>query len=126
VFYVGDWDPSGLYMNEVDLPRRLERYTGNVQLIRVALTAEDVGDPALPTFSAEEKEKDPRYRWFVQHYGHQCWELDALNPATLRARLEAAIHSVIDWSAWRRCAATEQQERQSIRDFIGRWNDAIA
>ncbi len=26
VFYVGDWDPSGLFMSEVDLPRRLERY----------------------------------------------------------------------------------------------------
>jgi hypothetical protein len=26
-YYVGDWDPSGLYMSEVDLPSRLVRYT---------------------------------------------------------------------------------------------------
>jgi hypothetical protein len=126
VFYVGDWDPSGMYMNEVDLPKRLERYEGNVQLVRVALTTEDIGDPALPGFAASEKKKDPRYPWFVANHGHQCWELDALNPAVLRQRLEAAIHDVIDWRAWQRCAATEQQERQSIHDFIGRWNDAIA
>jgi hypothetical protein len=24
--YVGDWDPSGLHMSEVDLPERLQRY----------------------------------------------------------------------------------------------------
>ena len=26
--YIGDWDPSGLYMSEVDLPTRLARYGG--------------------------------------------------------------------------------------------------
>ena len=28
VLYVGDWDPSGLYMSEKDLPERLGRYGG--------------------------------------------------------------------------------------------------
>jgi hypothetical protein len=28
VLYVGDWDPSGLCMSDVDLPERLERYDG--------------------------------------------------------------------------------------------------
>jgi hypothetical protein len=31
VIYVGDFDPSGLHMSEIDLPRRLKRYGGNVQ-----------------------------------------------------------------------------------------------
>src|SRR5215217_1009832 len=37
VFYVGDWDPSGLHMNEVDLPTRLDEYGANIILRRVAL-----------------------------------------------------------------------------------------
>jgi hypothetical protein len=36
--YVGDWDPSGMYMSEVDLPGRLERYGGDAEIERVALT----------------------------------------------------------------------------------------
>jgi hypothetical protein len=29
VLYIGDWDPSGMYMSELDLPRRLARYSTN-------------------------------------------------------------------------------------------------
>ena len=37
--YVGDWDPSGLYMSEVDLPARLARYGGAaIEVKRIALT----------------------------------------------------------------------------------------
>jgi hypothetical protein len=39
--YVGDWDPSGLHMSAVDLPRRLREYGGNVELIRVAVHEAD-------------------------------------------------------------------------------------
>jgi hypothetical protein len=61
VLYVGDWDPSGLYMSEHDLPDRLSRYDGDhVSLQRVALTREQLHD--LPSFPATDKRKDPRYR----------------------------------------------------------------
>jgi hypothetical protein len=50
--YVGDWDPSGMYMSEVDLPARLERYGGDTEIKRVALTGADVAAGNLPPFSA--------------------------------------------------------------------------
>jgi hypothetical protein len=79
VLYVGDYDPSGLYMSEHDLPERLERYGGDhVDLQRIALLKADV--PGLPSFPAADKKKDPRYRWFVKNFGHRCWELDAMDP----------------------------------------------
>jgi hypothetical protein len=53
VLYAGDFDPSGLHMSEVDLPRRLERYGGNVSLIRIAFTKEDVDAGALPSFEGD-------------------------------------------------------------------------
>ena len=48
--YVGDYDPSGMYMSEKDLPERLERYDGgHVILKRIALTQEQLaGLPLLP------------------------------------------------------------------------------
>jgi hypothetical protein len=62
--YVGDWDPSGLYMSEEDLPGRLTRYGGDhVEVERVALTREQLA--GLPSFPATDKRKDPRYKWFI-------------------------------------------------------------
>lgn len=51
VLYVGDWDPSGLCMSEVDLPGRLRKYDGHhVVLKRIALTQDQLAD--LPSFPA--------------------------------------------------------------------------
>jgi hypothetical protein len=36
VYYVGDWDPSGLHMSEVDLPRRLERRRAPASVVTVS------------------------------------------------------------------------------------------
>lgn len=79
-FYVGDYDPSGLYMSEVDLPRRLAAYGAAVDLRRVALGEQDVADPDLPPFDVETKRRDRCYAWFWARYGGRCWELDALPP----------------------------------------------
>ena len=117
VFYVGDYDPSGLYMSERDLPERLSRYGGEVDLRRLALTAADVMDPGLPGFDAATKRKDPRYKWFVANHGTRCWELDAMSPPVLRQRVRNAILAEINQAAWEHCAMIEAAERESLRKF---------
>jgi hypothetical protein len=83
VLYVGDFDPSGLFMSEEDLPARFAKYNGDhITLRRIALTARQVG--RLPWFPASDKRKDPRYKWFVANHGPNCWELDAMDPNDLR------------------------------------------
>jgi hypothetical protein len=122
VFYLGDWDPSGLHMSDVDLPRRLARYDGQVFLQRLALDATDlVGD--LPWFSVETKAKDPRYRWYLQKFGgcSKCWELDALSPVVLRDRVAQAIRARLDLEAWHRADVVEQAERDSIASILRTW-----
>src|SRR5262245_54386981 len=84
VLYVGDYDPSGMFMSEHDLPERLERYDGgHVELRRIALKREQTED--LLSFPASDKKKDKRYGWFVRNFGVWCWELDAMDPNDLRA-----------------------------------------
>ena len=40
ILYVGDYDPSGMYMSEVDLPNRMEKYEGHhVMIKRIALAS---------------------------------------------------------------------------------------
>jgi hypothetical protein len=122
ILYVGDWDPSGLHMSEIDLPRRLEAYgadTERFQIRRVALTAGDLDD--LPSFDAVSKKKDPRYTWFVETYGEQCWELDALSPADLRDRVETEIRGLLDIETWERYVRAETVEQASIVSAVSKW-----
>ena len=118
--YVGDWDPSGLHMSEVDLPRRLDKHGACVELERVAVTEDDTNS-GLPEFAAEDKRRDPRYSWFVSRYGRRCFELDAVDPNVLRARVERAIRDQIDFEAWDRCKAVEQAELQSLIEVMESW-----
>jgi hypothetical protein len=120
VFYVGDWDPSGLHMSEVDLPRRLDEYGADVDLTRAALTKDDTNS-GLPEFDAEEKRDDPRQKWFVRQYGQRCFELDALDPNELRGRVERIIRSQIDFKTWDRCKVVEKAELQSLVDVMESW-----
>jgi hypothetical protein len=115
--YVGDWDPSGLHMSEVDLPRRLGEYGGVVELRRVALTLDHtmLGEG----LALEGKQKDTRHQWYVSRYQvNRFWELDGLDPRLLRDEVEHAIRSLVDPEAWDRCMTIEQAERESLEGIF--------
>jgi hypothetical protein len=124
-FYVGDWDPSGLHMSEVDLPQRLREYGANVVLLRVALDNKDVANSGLPHFDAEDKRGDTRHHWYVHQYGPRCFELDALDPNVLRDRIEQTIRAEIDFDAWERCKIAEKAEHQSLIEVMESWGRSI-
>jgi hypothetical protein len=123
-FYVGDWDPSGLHMSEVDLPQRLREYGAKVILVRVALDYADVANSGLPYFAVETKRGDTRYQWFVGKYGERCYEVDALDPNVLRARVEHSIRAQIDFEAWDRCKVVEAAEHRSLIEVMKSWREA--
>lgn len=121
--YVGDWDPSGLYMSERDLPGRIEKYEGHhVAVHRIALIRDQLR--GLPSFPATDKRKDPRFKWFIQSYGTRCWEIDALDPNVLRDCVEEKIKEQIDWEEWDRCAIVNKAEQESLRGFLKSWAQA--
>jgi len=120
ILYVGDFDPSGMYMSEKDLPNRFSKYDGNhVTTRRIALTRKQV--KGLPSFPAADKRKDPRYKWFRSNYGDRCWELDAMDPNHLRVCVETAIVALIEPVAWQRCEIINQAERESLQTILQKW-----
>ena len=119
ILYVGDYDPSGMHMSEVDLPERLERYGGVADISRIALMRDDCD--GLEPFSIEEKKKDSRLPWFQERYGDLCWELDAMDPNDLRARVREEIVSRIDMAAWLHCKKTEDAEKESLNRYVKAW-----
>jgi hypothetical protein len=125
ILYVGDYDPSGLYMSERDIPERLIRYGGrHVSIRRIALLRDDctlLG--RRPAFNVKDKIKDPRTPWFRKTYGQLCWELDAMDPNDLRSRVEDEINEHIEPVAWERCRVVDVAERESMRSFLNNWKD---
>jgi hypothetical protein len=123
VLYVGDLDPSGMFMSEQDLPARFAKYGGDhIKLRRIALTPQQVR--GLPSFPAADKRKDPRYQWFVANHGRDCWELDAMDPNDLRDCVEREIGKLIEPTAWRRCEVVNKAEQQSLRTILEQWRGA--
>lgn len=123
VFYLGDWDPSGMYMSEADIPKRMVEYGGRLAFDRIALTSTDIASSELAklSFLASDKCDDSRHSWFVKNIGTQCWELDAMSPVTIRDRVEASILDMIDMELWNRYQAAEEVELASLEDFLGEW-----
>ncbi len=118
--YVGDFDPSGLYMSQHDLPERLARYEGDhVEVKRITLTREQTR--GLPSFPASDKKNDTRYEWFVDNFGKRCWEIDALDPNDLRGCVESEIKKLIEPAAWKRCTTINEAEQQSLRTVLDAW-----
>jgi hypothetical protein len=148
ILYVGDYDPSGMWMSEVDLPKRLARYSSDdpsdkdisidearemlagvgLEIRRIALTnhhtrmiGKTASFPASDKKGDDEKNGDSRYQWFVTNYGAYCWELDALSPNDLRECVEQAIIAELDFETWERYIEVERLEREAIVDTCKSW-----
>ena len=127
IFYIGDHDPSGRHMSEIDLPKRLARYGGQATIVRLALDERDIqADSELPWFPAADKTADSRHEWFTEQFGQRCWEVDALSPPVLRDRLDEAIKAMLDLDAWNHAVRIEQAEVDSMQSILGNWKRTIS
>ena len=141
--YLGDYDCSGMFMSERDLPRRFVQYASANPSIRLSpdevvyfanewgldvvkriavLQADTLTLGRRLAFPASDKRKDPHYRWFVEHYGDWCWEVDAMNPNDLLERVRGAILAELDRAAWDRYVTAEAVELDSIVATVRTWN----
>ena len=68
---------------------------GNIQPVKVALTAEDVRNYNLPS-DLDAKPSSPNYEKFIEKNGTKAVEFDAMPTKLLQSKLREAIESVID------------------------------
>lgn len=119
VLYIGDFDPSGLYMSEIDLPRRLERYGSRWKFERIAVLRDDTMH--LPSFDVATKRDDARHDWYRSNYGSRCWELDAIDPNNLRRRVREQIETRLNLPLWEHAKRVEAAEVESMQEFHTAW-----
>jgi hypothetical protein len=135
VLYVGDFDPSGLQMQE-DLEERINLVagsTGSIEVKRLGLTREQVRQYRLPgqkvKLPAEKKEGDGRLKKgedsraakYVKQHGKLCWEVDALPPELIPNFIEQAVEAVIDNKKLGHAQTMQEREKKRLLKLANEW-----
>jgi len=124
ILYVGDHDPSGVDMSH-DIETRLKEFTNDVvcfDMIPVALTMEQVREYSLPPNPA--KETDSRAAKYIEEFGRESWEVDALRPEVLISLVEKAILEYLDVDMMNAIITKENREREKL-GYVAKNFDAL-
>ena len=116
ILYYGDLDPSGEDMVR-SLRERLGHFGCNPEIIKCALTLEDVKKYNLPPALA--KKTDTRRAAYVEKFGDVCVELDALRAAILQSRLKNNLETYLDLGALELVKQAEQTDKERLRTLLG-------
>lgn len=153
VLHLGDHDPSGIDMTR-DIHDRLRTFLlqdwlneempeiGTVKVSdiisniesrcggrtwfsvnRIALNFDQIRQYNPPPNYA--KSTDARFRGYMELYGTDSWELDALDPATLDALIEDHISDVMEADIYEMFLRTEDAHRELLVRAATRWGDVV-
>lgn len=109
ILHFGDHDPSGMDMTR-DILDRLELLSGVcIHVNRIALNMDQVNEYNPPPNPA--KLTDSRVGYYIQHYGRDSWELDALEPLVIVDLIRQSTLALRDNGLW---SEKEEQERHDV------------
>lgn len=125
IIHLGDHDPSGIDMSrDIDDRLSLFCYADGVApplIHRVALNMDQVREFNPPPNPA--KLTDSRSTGYVERYGDDSWELDALSPQVIDQLIRDQVMQFIDNDAWAEDRLRMEAGRQAIEDVAARFRD---
>jgi len=114
ILHFGDHDPSGIDMSR-DIVDRLEVFGVDVDFYRLALNMDQIDEYTPPPNPA--KITDSRARVYISEYGHESWELDALDPAVLENLVRRHVHVYRDDRLWAEDVEREEDARRRLKEL---------
>ena len=96
-----------------DLVDRWATFGVTPDVRRLALNMDQVEEfdpPPNPT-----KMSDSRAPSYVDQYGYDSWELDALTPSVLHGLVRDAVEPLIDTDAWEETDEYDASERETLQ-----------
>lgn len=118
VLHLGDHDPSGIDMTR-DIEDRLHLFGAHVAVERLALNMSQVREYNPPPNPA--KETDSRFADYVEKFGDESWELDALEPTVLVNLVNEAAARYVDTRAWNKVIKQEAEYRERLQLCANEW-----
>ena len=115
IIHLGDHDPSGIDMTR-DIEERMSLFVGGpVEIVRIALNMDQVDEYQPPPNPA--KMTDSRFEGYVDRFGEDSWELDALPPNVIADLIEKEILDRLDLNLWEREMEEEQEGKDTLRQM---------
>lgn len=123
IIHLGDHDPSGIDMTR-DIQERLDMFGADVYVKRVALTMEQIDFYSPPPNPA--KITDSRCDKYIAQYGHESWELDALEPKVITDLIKEQVTMYRDDGLYQRVCNKENREKRELQMLCDHYDDAVA
>ena len=120
IFYLGDFDPSGMDMIR-DVEDRIREFANRdfesfpLKVIPIALTKTQIKKYNPPPNPA--KRTDPRAKAFIKEHGATSWEVDALPPNVLNKLLEDEIRRHIDTDKYKEIVSREIADKDRLEEL---------
>lgn len=116
ILYIGDFDPSGINMLEEAEEWVRADGAGDLIVERIAIDEKDYQEPKVPHLPVNRK--DARATEFIERYGDEVVEVEALPPKVLQERLRSSLHRHMDLKAWKKANEREKREIQDIHNRL--------
>lgn len=123
IIHLGDHDPSGIDMTRDTIDRLQLFAPGKIEVERIALNMDQVEEYGPPPNPA--KVTDSRAVDYIAKFGHDSWELDALEPMVIVELVRDKIHDIRNQAHWTESVEREDQERQLLTNVAERWADVV-
>lgn len=125
ILHLGDHDPSGIDMSR-DIRDRLELFMEAhgvmaAEVKRIALNEEQVERYAPPPNPA--KVTDSRAPKYIERFGRESWELDALEPTVLIDLIRTEVERVMDKRKWQARYDEQESQRELLTKASEKWED---
>lgn len=120
IIHLGDHDPSGVDMTR-DIQDRMELFGTNVEVRRIALNFNQVEQYTPPPNPA--KITDSRANGYIDRYGTESWELDALNPSIIKNLITEEVLFLTDMDLWETEKRREEHEKDSMKVYASKLDD---
>jgi hypothetical protein len=126
LLHLGDHDPSGLDMTR-DIEDRLRLFmrsrSQSLEVRRIALTMDQIRQYDPPPNPA--KITDSRSTDYIQVWGDESWELDALDPQILNDLITTEIGQIVDQARLDARRAEQERDRELLNVASYRWDEIV-
>lgn len=122
IIHLGDHDPSGIDMTR-DIQERLNMFGADVTVKRVALTMNQIDQYNPPPNPA--KLSDSRCHAYMEQFGDESWELDALEPKVITNLIKGEVTAFRDDVIYQAVCDREDREKEELQMLVDNYDEAV-
>lgn len=122
ILHLGDHDPSGKDMTR-DIAERLDLFGADVEVQRIALNWDQIDQYSPPPNPA--KLTDSRAGAYIAEFGHESWELDALEPKVLTGLIREQVDALTDRTLLADAIRREDTDKEELELVKNNWHEAV-